>query len=401
MSHVIIAVGGTGQVVLHYYNQLYLLGMVKRPYKAIVIDTDEINLSLKVARDFFAMLRVGTEPWDAAGPTTVPTIDFIHVSERSADQVCKKLTALALDELMRDKPNHPAFGYFSKEELAQSVEEGLYTRPALSAVISRDWARRGELTPGENSHVVVVGSILGGTGGGLLAPILATLGERRDRGVKIRAVLFGDFFDPDRPDDKLRFVSNQTLGLRSIQDVQEAVDHFAIVGTTPEERMSKRLHGNEKKGLSLTWPTHDDQPYWRGVEMVHEFLEDTTRPNYPEFAQREVGTDEVPEDHKLPLATALNELQWRLGRAEALVQHQVVERLSIDPWARWVWGRRLVITVADFWGLTAPADRPAEIDKRFCTQLQGFLDDWWRKKDFNLPGLFPQGQRQKPTLSSI
>jgi len=404
MNHFIIAVGGTGQAVVHYYNQLYLLGVVEEPYRAIVIDTDELNKGLKIAKEFFSGLRVGTEPWDAAGGISVPTIDYIRVQEQETDQVSQRLTALRADELDQDHPNHPVRAFFSKDALSQSVGQGLYARPALTAVIGRDWVHREELTPTQNSHVVVVGSLIGGTGGGLLAPLLASLGDRRRdiQDVKIRAVFFGEFFDPEPGTiDKSRLSSNQTLGFRSIAEVQEAIDHFGIVGIIPEERMGVRQQQSEQSGLHLPWPQSEDHPYWRGVEMVHDFLVDTLRPIHPKFSDREVGTDQVPESRTLKLAVARNELRRGLGLAGALVEQGVVGRLKEDPFAKWVWGGRLVETIADFWRLTAPVERPLQIDRGFCAQLQRRLEEWWEKKDFNLPGIFPAEPTQKPNVWSI
>jgi hypothetical protein len=46
MKHLIFAVGGTGQVILHYYNLLFLAGEIDQTFDAVVLDTDSPILSL-------------------------------------------------------------------------------------------------------------------------------------------------------------------------------------------------------------------------------------------------------------------------------------------------------------------------------------------------------------------
>jgi len=402
LRKVIIAVGGTGQVVLHYYNQLFLLGLVKEPYRAVVIDTDELDSTLAAAQDFFSHLRLGNELWDGAGGS-IPTIEYIRVANPITDQVSRALTALTVEELDRDYPRHPVRAYFSKDALTQTVKQGLYARPALSAVISRDWVRDDRLTVRPDCQVVVVGSLIGGTGGGLISPLLARLGEQRRNvnGVAIRAVFFGQYFDPDpglieRP----RFSSNQVLGLASVSDVQEAIDHFAVIGVVPEEQMGNR---EQPRGYSA-WPQNDASPFWRGTEMLNEFLYDRVRERKTSFRDREVGTDQVSKAHKVPLDLARHELRKRFGRAKALVDLRVAERMQIDPFANWVWGKKLVRTVADFWSITAPSDRSAPIAPDFCSSLQQSLESWWQTATPTKPsvsGLFPAEQTKQPSLWSI
>ena len=405
--HVIIAVGGTGQVVLHIYNQLYLLGMVERAqpyhYHAIVIDTDDLNANLELARDFFSALRVGNELSEAAGGQSVPTIDYIRVANPAEDQVSKALTGLPIGDLLRDHPRHAVGAFFSADALAQSVKRGLYARPALSTVISRDWTCDDRLKLHQDSQVVVVGSVIGGTGGGLMAPLLANLGEQGNKleGVTIRAVFFGEYFDPDIASvDADCFSSNQVLGLRSVEEVKEAIHFFAVVGIIPEERMGVR-HQSAERAWYVPWPPRESHPSWRGAEMLNDLLLDTVRARQDEFRRREVETGHVPEDRCLRLTAAEEQLRLRLARAQALVVHEAVRRLRVDPFAKWVWGNNLVRTVSDFWRMTRPADRSFEIDQRFCARLQDWLDEWWNGKPACVPGLFPQGAPMGSNLMSI
>lgn len=388
MNKVIIAVGGTGQPVLHLYIQLYLLGMISDPFHAIVIDTDEINKVLRLAADYFAKLQVGSQRSEGAG-SPVPTVDFIRVRSKGQSQVAVALTGYGVGDLRAD---HPARAFFSTDALAQDVSRGLYARPALSPVLAEDWLNDPALKLKTNTHVVVVGSLIGGTGGGLVAPLLASLGEQRKlvSDLKIRAVFFGEWFRPDPGQiERNRFLSNQLLGLRSIQEVKETLDQFAIVGISPEEMIDKREHQSEKTGTHLPWPRDETHPFWRGVVMAHDLLLDTTREEKKNFPDREVGTDQYADDRDLPLLTARARVRKRLGLASALGEKRVVERMNTDPFATLLWGRKLVRLVADFWRHTVPPGSKSKPDANFCEQLQGAIEDRWSNKDYGLSGLFP------------
>jgi hypothetical protein len=406
--HVIIALGGTGQAVLHHYNQLYLLNVVEcaEPYfyHAIVVDTDELNANVALARDFFSALRVGTEPGEGAGGRPVPTIDYIQVGNRAEDEVSNALTGLPLGDLLRDQPRHPVGAFFSADALVQKVQQGLYARPALSTVISRDWTHDGRLALHDDSKVVVVSSVIGGTGGGLLAPLLATLGKQCNnlQGVRMRAVVFGEYFNPDSGGiDANWFSSNQALGIRSLEEVEEAIEQFAIVGFVPDERMDERHPSAERSGWNLPWPRRESYPFWRGAEMLNDLLLDSDRARQKEFRDREVGTDEVPPDRRLKLTTAEEHLRLRVSRAKALVVQEAVRRMHVDPFAKWVWGSSLVRTVADFWKMTIPSDKSFELDERFCGRLQAWLDKWWEGRPACVSGLFPEGMPEAASLRSI
>ena len=54
----VLAIGGTGQLVAHYYLQLYLLGVISAPADLVVIDTDDIIPGIHRIKTFLELLRI-------------------------------------------------------------------------------------------------------------------------------------------------------------------------------------------------------------------------------------------------------------------------------------------------------------------------------------------------------
>src|SRR5207244_1404030 len=110
--------------------------------------------------------------------------------------------------------------------------------------------------------VVIVGSVTGGTGGGLTAPILDAIRlfakRENTENVKIRAVFFGEYFTPKAgliQDDVIRFQSNQTMVLRSIGEAEasEDIHSYNIVGGPGFKGGFERKPEKEKEGKNLPW----------------------------------------------------------------------------------------------------------------------------------------------------
>ncbi|HWW77798.1 MAG TPA: hypothetical protein VNZ44_20505, partial [Pyrinomonadaceae bacterium] len=273
----IICVGGTGQMVLHYYLQLYLLGVIQHPFEAVVVDTDDIISSIKTTKKLFDDLQYGPGPGQALG-AQVPVIQSIKIGTQMAATPIEVLTG------RKDADPHPVQAFFNRETLEQPLKHGLFARPALSSVITQDPLRSTALRPRANSTLVIVGSILGGTGGGLTAPIIDTILSRIKREgvarVQMRAVLFSEYFTPD---DKIiggslvRFKSNQALVMRSIREALEDVHSFHIVGGPGTDTALKRAPQDEKKGEHLSWPEEETSPFWQGAKALEHLLTETTK----------------------------------------------------------------------------------------------------------------------------
>lgn len=379
MKRKLLCIGGTGQMVLHYYVQLYLLGAIKEPFEAVVIDTDEVIGSIQVARDFFSDLQYGEKESAALGGE-VPVINPIRVKPPPADNAFEALTGHKNLEAI-----HPARAFFSRDSLNQDLFKGLFARPALSSVVIQRELHvphnRALLKPESQSTVVIVGSLIGGTGGGLMAPIIDAVASdcRREQiqHVKIRAVLFREYFhpDPDRVEsDVHRFKSNQVFVLCATKEALEELHSYCIRGGGgPEEPLIQRNPEQEREGENIPWPEKEIDPLWKGAQAVEYLCEETTIDKREDFADREI----VKFDSPVSLEEARRLWRTRLSAADTFIQKKVVERAAHDPSAEGIWGREFVDILAHFWTLTAEKEGGWEKVKDFPDKLQESLKVIW------------------------
>lgn len=371
--NLIVAVGGTGQMVAHYYVQLYLLNLVRAPFRLVVIDTDEAIGSLQRWADFLDL--VGSSEEAGGAVSSLASIKAIRVQAVYAAQVAKSLTAHELDEM---PASHPARAFFSTDELAQRTDMGLYARPALSAVLGFEQVLRRqpqELRVEDKSRIVLVGSLIGGTGAGLIPPLLSQLANavQAREGVSIRAVLFGDYFQPTAgviADDEKRFRSNKTLAAKALeQSAPSALHSFAFI---EEPRMPSRDPAAEKRGADLPWPARDD-PYWQGVCTLQHLLTETTRDAAAEFFDRDVNANRI----EVPYDAAWQTLRDRLGVVQAICDKQVVRRMVAEPFCSKAWGEAFCGFVAGYLERAAKHQRQRGSASEFCAGVQRRATELW------------------------
>lgn len=393
MSDKIICLGGTGQMVLHYYLQLYLLGLIEHRFDAVVIDTDDVIDSLELMKRFFADLQYGNGPDQALG-IEVPTITTVRVGKIQAGTALQRLSDSSDEAATR---YHPARAFFDSETLAQDLKEGLFARPALSSVLSIGDVASG-LAISDNATVAVVGSVIGGTGGGLIAPVIDELvwrAREANATVKVRAILFGRYFTPDpgRIDgSERRFYSNESLVLRSFGEAlaEGGIERYHILrraGDTDERKPDQ-----EKRGVHLAWPDPTDErgsriPFWEGAQALEYLLTDTVMERRVSFEDREVSEFKAP----LPVSSALQQLRKSLQVARHLVERKVALRMPREPWLGTIWGDELPKLYAHYWGLAAQAAGSQERAGEFAAELQRALDLLWdgRKDEPGLRQVFP------------
>jgi len=221
--HHIIAIGGSGQMVAHLYANLFLTGFIREPFRLLVVDTDQLSPSLARLADFFEDVR------RAAGPQAAPQIaeiEYLRVSSDMAGSVEEILTGgqdIAINEFV-----HSVQAFFAAEDRKQSVKEGLFARPALSAVLSPSklWERLRHIPKG--ARIGVVSSSIGGTGGGLTLPVIAYLQNQRDGNYQIRAVFMGQYFKPDpgvKTDQLETFKSNDAFFHETRRRLLKPLEH--------------------------------------------------------------------------------------------------------------------------------------------------------------------------------
>ncbi len=389
MTHYkLICVGGTGQMVLHYYAQLYLLGLVENPFEAVVVDTDRIIASLSSAREFSRDLQFGADTKDGI-QGEIATITTPPVPAPTSDKVITALTGRQEAEI--GDHVHVARSFFNSETLAMSVSQGLFARPALSSVMSHRVFADSSLTPLSNSTLVFVGSLIGGTSGGLLAPLVDAVHarqiEQNINAVKMRAVLYGRYFTPDDtiiPDAVKRFNSNQVFVLNSIKEaLEELHSYFIVGGTGPMDRT--RDPNLEKNASQLPWPAEDD-PFWQGPQAAAYLLTDNNIPEAAAFRDKEVPAFK----HPIERAKADQVRRQRLSFVDFLVGKKVVTRLSADPFAVAIWGSRLTDLLASFWKMAIEAEGGKRVHD-FPRKVQEALETLWKGSDerLGLLNLFP------------
>lgn len=322
---IIVAVGGTGQLALHYYAQLFQIGSVPDPFHAIIVDSDELLPSLQRLRDFWNVARVAH-----AQPDLVPRIDYFPVARELGGTVQEALVG-------RDLPTppdiHPAEAIFDSTSLSQGVREGLYARPALSAVLQTDWSRFPLASLTGFQRVLVVGSVIGGTGGGLIAPLLSELAARIRAASaipqpEIRAVFFGEYFelkgDSPVPDANVRYPSNKLMVARCLKDLAP-IELTSFVFVEPGNRKPRTV-SDERSPVNLSWPSQTDA-IWIGISAMEELRTVSAWPAAEDFIRKERAGLPL-----LNLETCTTTLNDRLGIAQTIHKKTVLKRMTAEPW---------------------------------------------------------------------
>lgn len=373
----ILAIGGTGQLVAYYYLQVYLLGVVAVPVDVVVIDTDDILGGLVRIRTFLELLRTSAAQNNTVGGLRLPTVTTYKIDAPDGSAF-EKLSG------MKNLPaEHPVRAFFDRESGQQPLSKGLYARPALSTVLSRDDISESLLMPARDDMTVAVGSIIGGTSGGLLTPIVdrvRSLSYKLNIEGRVRAVIFGQYFAPDEQQgiEAVRLQSNELLVMRTAQEALDRLDLYRIVGG-PEGPRVKRLTGREK-GKTMPWPDQDEHPIWDGVKALQFLLTDTVMPFRERFEDREV-TGFQPQ---FSIVDARQKLTRAVSMIRTFVTKRVTERIAAEPFPRFFWGKNLPGILLHYWRIAARVaggwDRvesfPSDVQSHFGALWSGQGSDW-------------------------
>ena len=384
---VIVAIGGTGQLVLHYYAQLYQIGSVPDAFHAVVIDSDKLMGSLETLGRFWEMARLAHPE-----PLSVPQLDYLPVAQNVQGQV---LRVVAGADLSTSSAAHPAEAFFDSISLEQDVKEGLYARPALSAIMQTDWGRFPLATLTGFQRALVVTSLIGGTGGGLIAPLLNQLASRIRKAAaieqpRLRAVFFGEYFQlksnaPVR-DASTRYASNKLLVARCLKEMApNELEHFIFIEPkTPVDRETAK----ESSAVNLPWPS-ETHPLWMGLSSLEELRTNTTWPNAVEFKdkERDVSLRDSGRDR-----TALSH---GVAVARTIAYHSILEKLPREPWLQTFYGRGLPTLVAQAYTVAKrrPALRLYDV-KRFARELQSQYSVLWNEVGSVFPAV--SGAEENP-----
>jgi hypothetical protein len=375
--HEIIAVGGTGQMVLHLYATWYLSGFVVKPFRALVVDTDPLTPSLDCLRRFFADVRAAAGSEQSGN---LPEIEYFYAGSDQGGTVEQNLAGRRLEGSAAFE--HSVQAFFAESDRKQSVKEGLFARPALAAVLTTDplFEKLRYLPP--RSTVGLVCSVIGGTGAGLALPILSYLQNQMEARHSLRAVFLRRFFQPDpgtRGDQLEIFQSNEALFEESLRQLLRPLDHFTWIQPGEIITRNKEI---EKGMRHWPWPEKEDHPYWRAASALKQMLEDT---------HSDIGTMMPYEYRPETRAQAADRLEDALSRVEAACRHQPFLQMARDIFVPQVWGPMMqyVNSYADFLGIERT---------RFAQQVQQELGRRWRPTthaDYALRLVFPEPRRRE------
>lgn len=380
----IVAIGGTGQLVAYYYLQLYLLGVISVPVDLVVIDTDDIIGGITRIKSFLELLRTTAAQNNAAGGLALPTVST-HKIDAQEGNAFEKLSGV------KNLPNeHPVRAFFDRESGQQPLAKGLYARPALSTVVSREQIPDALLVPANDSMTVAVGSVIGGTSGGLLAPIvdrMKSLTYKLNVESRLRAVLFGQYFAPDEQQgiESIRLQSNELLVMRTAQEALDTLDLYRVVGG-PEGPRVKRLTDREKE-RHMPWPDQEEHPVWDGVKALHFLLTDTVMPFRDRFEDREV-TSFQPQ-------FSINDARQKLTRAVSMIRtlldRRVVERIAAEPFPSFFWGQDLPGILIHYWRIAAKTAGDWDRVENFPADVQSHLTALWSGQggEWGIGDIFP------------
>ena len=379
-----IAIGGTGQLVAYYYLQLYLLGVVNVPVDVVAIDTDDILPGITRIKTFLELLRTSAAQNNTVGGLALPTVST-HKIEAQEGNAFEKLSGV------KNLPTeHPVRAFFDRESGQQPLAKGLYARPALSTVVSREQIPEPLLVPARDATTVAIGSIIGGTSGGLLTPIvdrMKSLTYKLNLESRLRAVLFGQYFTPDEQQgiEAVRLQSNELLVLRTAQESLDTLDLYRIVGG-PEGLHVKRLTEREKEE-QMPWPDQEEHPIWEGVKALHFLLTDTVMPFRDRFEDREVTAFQA----QFSMTDARQKLTRAVSMIRTLLAQKVVLRIAGEPFNDFFWGQDLPSILVHYWRIAAKTAGDWDRVQTFPADVQSHIAALWsgQGKDWGVGDVFP------------
>ncbi len=383
MNRVIVAIGGTGQMVLHYYAQLFLTGIVRQPFRAFVFDTDDFSPSLQFLAGYLSDVASCFGP---TGQNEVPSISLHTLKPRNKQGLVSDILVggpLPAHEGF----HHPVQAFFSRRDLNENVMQGLYGRPALSAVLALDDSLEclNKIEPG--STVTLLTSCLGGTGGGLSIPILWRLENQPGANLLLRAVLLGDYFTSSSAQDNLddqdnRFRSNRLLFLKALQESVSNLLHIFI-----EEPKMVRDKAAEKRARNLPWPGQTE-PFWRAANALEVLLSETIQD-----AGSAVNVEQLLDWHAAGAA-----LRRALGRVQSFLRYNVLDRLSHEAFSTTVWGQGLPRTIQTYGRYAGGGSAAA------ARRIQQEMYRAWNPaaaNEYGLKSLFPDFGRLEASVAEV
>jgi hypothetical protein len=282
------------------------------------------------------------------------------------------------------------------------VNVGLFGRPALAPSLWQDAAWGGQARKDLDDAVeacggpartraVVVGSLLGGTGGGLAIPVLDHL-VRDLRTSQVSAVFLGRYFDCPKEQADLYESNWSALGNEIRERYDDggsfAIRRVALIGAEPSG-LRRRDASQETQARRIPGPAADGahadplaEACWAMIDALNNLV--PAAPASPEAAVIDV------ERHRQAIRDLWREAEARRDQAFAAIrqlsQPGFVTGVSADVFGGYLFGYRLL----DFLGTSvaryAQATGPA-VD--FLPALERELQQVWSSGAYSLEMLFP------------
>ena len=373
MSVAVIFCGGTGQLLGYRYLQAYLLGLLNHKPDAIkFVDTDEVAPFVKHLVDFIK--NINFKDKEGEGPLgPVPRVDIILLNPgNSQSNVGQALTGT---EYWQTQTIHPVHAFFSRDTLNQNIQAGLFARPALGNIFFfHQFQTATEFEPLKphftTGNVVVAGSVLGGTGGGVMPLVLSRLHQTQKEQKTnwcLRGLFFGRYFRAQ--EDRIqggegRLRSNEIFTLKAIIEglpfLQQYYYHTA-------DNLITRDTSREKNDEPLPWPETETDPFWYALGALQHLSNDTTRDIRDEPYDREIIR--VDTGNQLDLKKALESHKRSHTRLRAFNCRKILVRAARDSGAKGIWGYDFIEFLKAYKAIAIEIDEE-RARKRFLYDLQ-------------------------------
>lgn len=332
--NLIFAVGGTGQEILHHINTLFLSGAIKESFAAHVVDTDKMYGGLSYLEAFYRHSgSVLKDLYHRGHPIQPPPqITLMRCGGFGTGTINEQLAGRALSTTLGYENTLNAF--FSRGDLSQQTQEGLFARPALSSVLVAETVleRINEPLVANAKRIFVVGSMIGGTGGGLIVPILAKLQAICQPGTSLFCIAMGEYFNPDegRLDNAVtRFKSNWLMTRTLLEHAVPKLRKYALI-EGPKLQVKSVLPTTE-----APFPT-EQNPFWSAVVAYKHLAEDTTTDQGHTFSANAVSQEAM--NSALSYADATQGIDNARTQLSALQRHSPIRAICHEPFPRTCWG---------------------------------------------------------------
>ena len=332
--NLIFAVGGTGQEILHHINTLFLSGAIKHSFAAYVVDTDRMNGGLSYLEVFYRQAgSVLQDLYHRGHPIeSPPQIASISCGGFGTGTINEQLAGRTL-------PATPGYentlnAFFSRGDLAQQTREGLYARPALSSILVAETVldRINEPLVANAKRIFVIGSMIGGTGGGLMVPILAKLQRICQPATSLFCIAMGEYFNPDegRLDNAVtRFKSNWLMTRTLLEHAVPRLRKYALI-EGPKLPSKSPLPIAE-----APFPT-EQNPFWTAIVAYKHLAEDTISDQGHTFSENAVSPEAMKS--ALSYAEALQGIDNSRSQLSVLQDRSPMRAIGCEPFPKSCWG---------------------------------------------------------------